>query len=240
MKNNQSCQICGKSGENETLYPAELIRPSILKLIKKEHPGWDNSGKICLDDLNHYRSLYFNQLMKIEKGETQTLEKDVKKSLKEYELISENVNETFDEKLTFGERLADKIALFGGSWKFLILFAVVLFFWIFLNSWMMIKKPYDPYPFILLNLVLSCIAAIQAPVIMMSQNRHNAKDRLKSDYEYKINLKAELEIRHLNEKIDFLLMKQWQRLLEIQQVQTELMEELTYSKRKGADETPKS
>lgn len=224
---NPTCRICGKSTKNEELFPAELIRPSIARLIKKDHPEWDYKGFICLHDLNHYRSIYLGQLMKIEKGETKSLEKDVKKSLEEYEIISENVNDAYDEGLSFGDRLADKIASFGGSWKFIILFTIVLLVWIGINSWLLLKKPFDPYPYILLNLILSCLAAIQAPIIMMSQNRHSAKEKLKSDHEYKVNLKAELEIRHINDKIDFLLLKQWQRLLEIQQFQTELMEEIT-------------
>jgi uncharacterized membrane protein len=102
---------------------------------------------------------------------------------------------------------------------------VVLILWIILNAAVLVQKPFDPYPFILLNLVLSCIAAIQAPVIMMSQNRQEAKDRLRSEYDYRVNLKAELEIRQLHEKMDHLLMTQWQRLLEIQEMQMELIEE---------------
>lgn len=235
MKNtteNADCSICGKSTSSEALFPAELIRPSIARLIKKDHPEWDYKGSVCLDDLNHYRSMYLNRLLKVEKGETKSLEKDVKKSLAEYDIISENINNTYDEGLSFGDRLADKIASFGGSWKFIIMFGAILLIWIGINSWLLLKKPFDPYPYILLNLILSCLAAIQAPIIMMSQNRHAAKDKLKSDNEYKINLKAELEIRHINEKIDFLLMKQWQRLLEIQQFQTDLMEELTNNSKK--------
>ena len=113
-----------------------------------------------------------------------------------------------------------------GSWRFISIFMAVLFIWIFINTIVLIHKPFDPYPFILLNLILSCIAAIQAPIIMMSQNRQEAKDRLRSEHDYRVNLKAELEIRHPHEKMDHLLMTQWQRLLEIQEVQTELMEEL--------------
>jgi uncharacterized membrane protein len=231
MKKNHSCQLCGISEKDETLFPAELVRPELVKLIKEEHPDWNNAGVICMRELNKYRALYLDKLMKIEQDETTILEDDFGKSLAEYELLSENMNKTYDEKLTFGEKLADRIASFGGSWKFIILFGTVLFTWIIINAWLLTQKPFDPYPFILLNLILSCLAAIQAPVIMMSQNRHSEKEKLKSDYEYKINLKSELEIRHLNEKIDFLLVKQWQRLLEIQQFQTDLMEELTDIKR---------
>ena len=149
------------------------------------------------------------------------------RSLKENGLLSKNINIEFDQKLTFGERLADRIAHFGGSWSFIVIFVGVLLLWVAANSVILIWRPFDPYPFILLNLVLSGLAVIQAPIIMMSQNRQEAKDRFRSEHDYSINLKAELEIRHLHEKIDHLLKNQWQRLLEIQEIQMELMEELT-------------
>ncbi|MFA9388291.1 MAG: DUF1003 domain-containing protein [Prolixibacteraceae bacterium] len=230
MEKNTSCQLCGKSNKVETLFPAELVRPAVAAFIKSENPNWNSSGKICMSELTRYRALYLENLMKTEQGETALLENDFQKSLSEAELISENMNKAYDEKLKFGDRLADKIASFGGSWKFIIIFGSVLVFWISINTWLLLHKPFDPYPFILLNLILSCLAAIQAPIIMMSQNRHSEKDRLKSDNEYKVNMKAELEIRHLNEKIDFLLAKQWERLLEIQQFQTDLMQEMINSK----------
>jgi len=148
-------------------------------------------------------------------------------SLKEEELLSQNINVEFEQKLTLGERMADRLAEYAGSWRFITGFIVVLVVWVLINSLVLIVRPFDPYPFILLNLVLSCLAAMQAPIIMMSQNRQEAKDRLRSEHDYLINLKAELEIRHLHEKIDHLLMNQWQRLLEIQEIQMELMGEIT-------------
>ena len=159
-------------------------------------------------------------------GELSTLELDVMRSMKDQGLLAKNVNVEFDRKSTLGERLADKVAEFGGSWRFIITFFIVMVMWIIMNSVLLLRKPFDPYPFILLNLVLSCLAAIQAPIIMMSQNRQEAKDRLRSEHDYQINLKAELEIRFLHEKIDHLLAQQWQRLVEIQQIQMDLMEEL--------------
>jgi uncharacterized membrane protein len=159
------------------------------------------------------------------KGEISDLEKEVLNSLKEHEVLSRNVNVEFERKLTLGERMADSLATYAGSWRFIIIFMLVLLVWIVVNTVVLIQRPFDPYPFILLNLVLSCIAAIQAPVIMMSQNRQEAKDRLRSEYDYRVNLKAELEIRQLHEKMDHLLVTQWQRLLEIQEMQMELIEE---------------
>ncbi|MEX1313730.1 MAG: DUF1003 domain-containing protein [Desulfotignum sp.] len=133
--------------------------------------------------------------------------------------------------MTLGEALADRIATFGGSWRFILFFGFVLMFWILINTIALAARPFDPYPFILLNLILSCLAAIQAPVIMMSQNRQEAKDRLRSEHDYRINLKAELEIRHLHEKIDHLLSRQWERLAEIQEIQIELLSEVAALKK---------
>jgi uncharacterized membrane protein len=150
----------------------------------------------------------------------------VVESLREHELLSENIDAEFEQKWTLGERMADRIATFGGSWSFLILFGVFLALWVGMNSLVLVSRPLDPYPFIFLNLVLSCLAAIQAPVIMMSQNRQEAKDRLRSQHDYQVNLKAELEIRHLHEKVDHLLSHQWQRLMQIQELQLEMLSDL--------------
>jgi Predicted membrane protein len=150
--------------------------------------------------------------------------------MQQHDLISKNVEEKLDQQWSFGERLADKIATFGGSWAFLICFTLFLAVWILVNTVVMVKHPADPYPFILLNLMLSCLAAIQAPIIMMSQNRQEAKDRMRSENDYQVNLKAELEIRHLHEKIDHLLMHQWDRLAKIQEIQLDLLSEMSKKK----------
>ena len=150
--------------------------------------------------------------------------------MQQHELISKNVEDQLDQQWSFGERLADKIATFGGSWAFLICFTLFLVMWILVNTIVMVKQPADPYPFILLNLILSCLAAIQAPIIMMSQNRQEAKDRMRSENDYQVNLKAELEIRHLHEKMDHLLMHQWDRLAKIQEIQLDLLSEMSKKK----------
>ncbi len=227
------CQICkGEKKLNEVI-PAELIHEPIVGTIRKTHPDWSPSGFICISDLNQFRAKYVKDVLETGKGELSTLEEQVVRSLKENELLSKNINIEFDKKLTFGERLADRIADFGGSWNFIVIFGGVLLLWVAVNSMILIWRPFDPYPFIFLNLVLSCLAAIQAPVILMSQNRQESRDRLRSEHDYLINLKAELEIRHLHEKIDHLLINQWQRLLEIQQIQMELMEELAHKTARG-------
>jgi uncharacterized membrane protein len=138
---------------------------------------------------------------------------------------SRNVNELMEEKFTFGDRLADRIAQFGGSWAFLIFFGIVLFLWMGLNSLESIWHPFDPYPFIFLNLVLSTLAAVQAPIIMMSQNRQAVKDRLQADLDYQVNLKAELQIRSLHLKIDELRTSELRDFVEIQRQQLDLQRE---------------
>lgn len=169
-------------------------------------------------------------LLKDEQQELVRLEETLEKSLTESDFVTKNVNEKFNEQLSFGDRLSDQIADFGGSWTFILAFMGICALWIGLNSWRA-SQSFDPYPFILLNLVLSCVAALQAPLIMMSQNRQEDKDRLRAEHDYKINLQAELEVRQLHMKIDQLLKNQWHRLLEIQKVQTEMLSEMLDSKR---------
>jgi uncharacterized membrane protein len=220
------CQICKTKKPISESISAELVRPSVVKVIKKSYPDWKADGYICISDLNQLRAKYIEGVVESGKGELSTMEKQVVRSLREYEILSSNINIEFDRRLTLGEKLADKIADFGGSWRFILIFFGLLIGWIALNTLLLIRKPFDPYPFILLNLVLSCLAAIQAPIIMMSQNRQESRDRMRAEHDYRINLKAELEIRHLHEKIDHLLVKQWQRLMEIQEIQVDIMEEL--------------
>ena len=220
------CQICKKPKPPHSGMIAELIRPSLLEFIKKKLPDLDSNGFICLDDLGEFRKDYIKEVLQDEIGELSVLDNEVIESLHQHEILASNIEEQFERKLTFGERLSDQIASFGGSWRFIILFGVVLVLWIILNAALLLNRGFDPYPFILLNLILSCLAAMQAPIIMMSQNRAELRDRLRSENDYKINLKAELEIRHLHEKIDHLLRRQYNRLFEIQQIQIELLEEI--------------
>jgi len=235
QKNTFICQVCKREKKEGEVIPSVMVREPIVELVRKEHPDWSSEGYICREDLNRYRARYVEEVLEAEKGDLTTIEEAVIKSLAEEEVIAKNVNTEFEGKLTLGQRLADKVAEFGGSWKFIIIFGVVLFVWIVINSVVLIWKPnpFDPYPFIFLNLILSCLAAIQAPIIMMSQNRQESKDRLRVQQDYQVNLKAELEIRNLQEKIDHLIFKQWQRLLEIQEIQTEFMGELAERMRAG-------
>jgi uncharacterized membrane protein len=228
MKN--TCQICGCDCLKSEVISATIVRPVVVAVIKKSFPHWNSKGYICRDDLHKFRKEYMQKLMIDEKGELSHLEKDVLEKLTEHESISANIEKDFDTNLTFGEKLSDKIASFGGSWKFIITFFLIILFWIAVNSYFLVAKSFDPFPFILLNLVLSCLAAIQAPIIMMSQNRQESRDRNRAELDYKINLKSEFELRQLHQKVDHLLVQQWERMTEIQEIQLELMEELRKEK----------
>ena len=155
-------------------------------------------------------------------------EKRVLKTIADRLHISRNVIKDYEQQYTFGQRVADKVASFGGSWTFIILFGGILLIWIGLNSFFLIHihKVFDPFPYILLNLVLSMLAALQAPIIMMSQNRQAAKDRVDAAHDYEVNLKAELEIMALHEKIDSMRQKQLEQLLLLQQNQLEMVKKL--------------
>ncbi|MEZ6073155.1 MAG: DUF1003 domain-containing protein [Pirellulales bacterium] len=226
------CQVCQKLFPSFDVMPIALVRSPVIERIQEEHPELLSDGFICLADLNGYRIQYVEHVLASERGELTALDAEVLSSLREQELLSENVNEQFEKDLTLGERLADKMAAFGGSWTFLACFAVCLLVWVALNSIVLFVHPFDPYPYIFLNLILSCLAAIQAPVIMMSQNRQEARDRIRAEHDYRVNLKAELEIRYLHAKLDMLLTHQWQRLLEIQEIQMDLMQEARSKPRK--------
>jgi uncharacterized membrane protein len=162
-------------------------------------------------------------------------ERKVAQHLAERTHISRNVVKDFSEQLTFGQRMADRVATFGGSWVFITIFAVVMVSWVFLNSFVLLKldKSFDPYPYILLNLFLSMLAAIQAPIILMSQNRQASKDRLSAEHDYEVNLKAELEILMLHDKLDLLRDKQWSELISIQQEQLRLLSQLIENPKKN-------
>ncbi len=220
-----TCALTKKRVPLDEASPIEIIRPGILELIKKKYPKFPETGYIARSAMRPYREEYIKQMLAAEQGELSKLDKEVVKSLVHHETISKNVDKQFDRKATVGEHVADKVAEFGGSWRFIGVFALILAVWIGVNSYILLARPFDPYPFILLNLILSCLAAIQAPVIMMSQNRKEAKDRMRAENDYKVNLKAELEIRILHEKIDNLIQHQWSRLMEIQQLQLDMMEE---------------
>jgi uncharacterized membrane protein len=222
----RTCAVCGKKIPARELVSGAAVRDAITELILRDHPEWSADAFICRSDLARYSADYVESLLESEKGELSSLEKEVLDSLRQHELLAMNVDVESEKMWTLGERLADRLADFAGSWTFLICFGVFMAAWIIMNSLVLYWHPVDPFPYILLNLLLSFLAAIQAPIIMMSQNRQEARDRLRSQHDYQVNLKAELEIRHLNEKLDHLLTHQWERLVQIQQVQIQMLSQL--------------
>ncbi len=218
------CAISGQEMARKNLVEIGTLRPALVEHIRNDFPDLPDDALISLKELARYRTRYVEEILREEHGEYSDLDREVAESIARQETIAENVEDDFEEHRTLGERFSDNLASFGGSWAFLISFGVVLLGWMALNV-AMAASAFDPYPFILLNLVLSCLAAVQAPIIMMSQKRQESKDRLRSANDYQVNLKAELEIRHLHEKMDHLITRQWQRLAEIQQVQLEMLQD---------------
>ncbi len=221
-----NCAVCGKQFPMNVTRSWLSIRPSITQLIAVDVPDWQEGKFICKDDFATYRRRHVEELLKDEAGEIGELEQEVIDSLASgMPLTRDPDDEDAETVMTFGERASDKVASFGGSWTFILMFCAILVLWMMLNVSAILFKPFDPFPFILLNLLLSCVAAFQAPIIMMSQRRQEAKDRLRAENDYMVNLKAELEIRQLHEKLDHQIMHQWARLNELQQVQIDMLEE---------------
>lgn len=222
MENN-CCQICKKNFSADELVHTNFLRPNLLKFVKNlNHDA--GSGFICLNDLRKIREMRVHQVL----GKLDNLEESIKDrivdSINEESIVTENVNKEFLENLSFGEKAADSVAKFGGSWLFIGIFVFMIAAWVLWNNYE--KVAFDPFPFIFLNLFLSCIAAFQAPIIMMSQNRQAEKDRLRDNADYQINLKAELEIQQLHSKLDLFMREEWNKLLEIQKLQIEISEEI--------------
>ena len=225
------CQVCGNTFTGRNVLLAALVRDSLVALITARLPQWDLAGFICRNCLNAFRTEFVRNEMAQDRGEISALEEEVLKSLHDGAPVADNLNTEFDQSLTLGERISDKVAEFGGSWHFIILFFVVMTLWIIANSIYLLFQPFDPYPYILLNLGLSLLAAVQAPIILMSQNRQESRDRLRAENDYQVNLKAELEVRTISEKLDLLIHHQWAHLLEIQQIQTEMIQDMLGQRR---------
>lgn len=221
------CHITKKKFTLENLVQGSSLKPQLIDLIQKDFPDFTADKYISLESLNSYRKKYLELLLQKEHRELGALETEVVKAIQNNKLLSENIEPEIESQLTTGQKMADKIAEFGGSWTFIIFFFTFLLIWMVVNIWVLAVRPFDPYPFILLNLILSCLAAIQAPIIMMSQNRKEQKDRARSVNDYQVNLKAELEIRLLHEKLDHLIIHQNKRMLDIQELQLDYLEEIS-------------
>lgn len=222
------CVVCHSDKVN--LVSAHAIDANLSRFIALELPeSWNENAFICFKHLSELKIKYVSQLIQSGNELEPALIAEVIDSYTNNELLTQLP--VYDsEKIKFSERLADKIAEFGGSWAFIITFMVILFSWMILNSILILIKPFDPYPFIFLNLVLSCLAAIQAPVIMMSQNRKQQRDDRRAEEDYKVNLKAEIELQLLHDKMNHLvyhlipdlLSRQQEIAKEVQSVRQEL------------------
>lgn len=203
MKDN-ICHISKKSIKSGDGALGSAIIPGIFSLIKEDYPDFTALSYISANELNKFQKLFLTNLVKENIAKLGKAEKDVINSFSKSITLFNNHDHKDSKHTSFGQKAADILARAGGSWTFVLCFLLFLGFWMGTNVWLLTTKPFDPYPFILLNLILSCIAAIQAPIIMMSQNRTEAIDREKAEHDYKVNLRAELEIRLLHEKIDHL------------------------------------
>lgn len=197
----------GQSFPESEQISGRLVRKPILALIQQDFPAFRPEDSLATSELNEYRRRYLEDFLVREVGELSELERTVLTNVHERRTLSDKVEDQ-EAPLTLGQRWADNIASFGGSWTFILLFFGIILSWILLNVAVLRRPGFDPYPFILLNLLLSCLAALQAPVIMMSQNRQEEKDRERAKKDYMINLKAELELRVMHEKLDHLTQQQ--------------------------------
>ena len=221
-----NCSLCETPVEARTLFSGQKLELPLFDLIKKARPEWTGTRGICTNCHDQYRAKKLLGYLEAEYDKISEMEKAVVTKIARRGRISRMVDKQYESQMTFGERVADHVAQFGGSWTFIGIFGAILFVWMGVNTWILVHRPFDPYPFILLNLVLSTIAALQAPVIMMSQNRQSEKDRMQATQDYQINLMAEMEIRDLHDKLDGLRHRQWHELWHLQQRQLELLEHL--------------
>ncbi|GMV53761.1 MAG: DUF1003 domain-containing protein [Chlorobi bacterium] len=210
--------VSGTALQNYEAVAGKDIKPELLEFIRCSHPDITLDGWISMKELNTFRRLYMVHLIQQKTEELSDVDIEVIQAITGNSVIADNIEPGIDASLSLGQRIADRIADFGGSWTFILSFMGFIVLWMIVNIWFVTVHPFDPYPFILLNLVLSCLAAIQAPIIMMSQNRQEEKDRMRSEHDYQVNLKAELEIKLLHEKVDHILLQQRKQLDEVLQL----------------------
>jgi len=215
-----NCSLCGSPVDGRKLISPQKLENLILDIIKRDRPEWDAKRGICPHCHEQFRAKKFLGYLEKEYEKISEMERSVVTQIARRGRVSRMVQQEYEAAMTMGERVADKVAKFGGSWTFIGIFGGILFTWMAINAIVLAR------PFILLNLVLSTLAALQAPVIMMSQNRQAEKDRLQATQDYQINLMAEVEIRDLHDKMDGLRYKQWHELWHMQQRQLELLEHL--------------
>lgn len=230
------CAVTGKIYPRNRLVRLSVVPGPVASALRAKHPALTDDSLIGPEALNEARLEYVRQLLEKQLGSLSHLDEEVLHSLRHHELLIEHPAHIEPESpLTFGQRVSDKLAEFGGSWTFILSFGAFMAFWVVLNVIFLSSRAFDPYPFILLNLILSCLASLQAPIIMMSQNRQEDRDRRRADNDYKVNLKAELEIRHLHDKMDYLLHEHATRLMEVQEIQLELLREMARKREEEED-----
>ncbi len=203
------------------------VRAPMAPVLDEMFPGWRERGAIPRADYIQARRRYLERLIARDRGEIGDLERSVAAAVAGDQLLDISTEAAIDRAATYGERMADRVTRWGGSWTFILSFSAFLLIWAATNAWILSRPArFDPYPFVFLNLILSCVAAFQAPIIMMSQSRQEAKDRLRAMNDYRVNLKAELEIRLLHEKIDQMILRQGEHLAELEQLLLDQIEDL--------------
>jgi uncharacterized membrane protein len=223
-----TCTLCDKTLPRRNMLANAAVRPQVAAHIAHTFPErWTETGRICRTCLSRERLHYVTDRLTEEKGTLSGVEEEVAKKAGMHLTIARDIDAQFQASTTFGQRAADTVARVGGSWAFVLSFLFLLVVWMAINTFALRSGAFDPYPYILLNLVLSCLAALQAPIIMMSQNRSSERDRVESTHDYETDLKAEIEIASLHDKVDHLLHAQWERMVELQEMQMELLTELT-------------
>ncbi|MEZ4373646.1 MAG: DUF1003 domain-containing protein [Polyangiaceae bacterium] len=233
------CKLCGASGHFPDLVRVSSLRPALVAHIAETRGiQLAPDDHVCQASLKEERSSYLLDRLVTERGQLSDLERQIADQASRHAVTVANQEREWDGQRTLGQRVADQVARVGGSWPFVISFLTFISLWMVLNSLFLATRAFDPFPYILLNLVLSCLAAIQAPVIMMSQNRSAEVDRRRAEHDYHVNLKAELEVATLHEKMDHLLHAQWEELIELQQEQLEILEELRALRDKAPTKEP--
>jgi len=218
---------------SEQTFKISQLDKNLQKFILKIDTNLTAQATISYITLLNFRIQYVNQLLKKDSLASKQFDHELKRKIRTQQVHIKNINDELKTKETFGQKVADDVTKFGGSWTFIIIFILVLATWIILNTVPLFFEPFDKFPYILLNLALSCLAALQAPIILISQNRQADRDRVKADNDYEVNVKAEVEIYLLHEKIDYLMESKWRHLMELQQLQIELLQELTINKQKS-------
>lgn len=226
QKERKLCCLCNQPFESLYLTPFDLLTSPLKRLVEKEVGSQCAGGYVCFEDIKKTQNKLIESLFAEELGELTHLERAVLKKFRDRSFLSSESYRGLGKELTLGQRLADKITALAGSWVFIGLFLTVLFAWMLLNATFILSDPFDPYPYILLNLVLSCLAALQAPVILMSQNRSADRDRRQAEQDYKINLKSEMEVRYINAKLDLITKNLLKHQIHIEEISAKLSEKI--------------